>query len=139
MSAQKRQVKAVFRGLLGAVMVLVGLMHFVNPEPFIMIVPDYLPYHAALVYISGVFEILLGVALFVPQVRSLAGWGLIALFLAVLPANIWMATQGIQLPGLEVSPAVAWARLPFQAVFIVWAWAVTRPDADPNEASPDRE
>jgi uncharacterized membrane protein len=130
MSARSHRVKTFFRGLLGVLMVLAGIVHFVNPEPYLMMMPDYLPWHAALVFISGVFEVLLGVALFVPKLRSLAGWGCIALFIAVLPANIYMASEGIQPPGLEMSPTVAWVRVAFQAVFIYWAWAVTRPDAD---------
>lgn len=145
MSARTHRVKTIFRGLLGVLMVLGGAMHFVNPESYMMMMPDYLPWHEALVFISGVFEILLGVALFVPQVRSLAGWGLVALLIAVLPANIWMASEGIQPPGMEMSPTGAWVRVVFQAVFIYWAWAVTRPDADQaavapgqDEASPDR-
>jgi uncharacterized membrane protein len=130
MSARSHRVKVFFRGLLGVLMVLVGIAHFVVPEPFMMIMPDYLPWHAALVFISGVFEVLLGVALFVPRFRSLAGWGLIALLIAVLPANIHMATEGIQPPGMAMSPTAAWIRVAFQAVFIYWAWAVTRPDVD---------
>lgn len=145
MSTRSHLVKTIFRGLLGVLMLLAGVMHFVKPEPYVMMMPDYLPWHEGLVFVSGVFEVLLGVALFVPnpQVRSLAGWGLVALLIAVLPANIWMASEGIQPPGLEMSPTGAWIRVAFQAVFIYWAWAVTRPDPAPaqaaqNEASPDR-
>ena len=129
MSERRRKIKAVLRGLLGVLMILSGVMHFANPEPYLMMMPDYLPAHAALVAISGVFEILLGVAVFVPKVRALAGWGLVALLIAVLPANIWMATEGVQPPGFEMSPTGAWVRVAMQAVLIYWAWAVTRPDA----------
>lgn len=139
MSARSHRVKTCFRGLLGVLMVLAGLVHFVNPEPYLMIMPDYLPWHAALVFISGVLEVLLGAALFVPKLRALAGWGLIALFVAVLPANLWMATEGIQPPGMEMSPTGAWVRVAFQAVFIYWAWAVTRPDADQAAVAQGRD
>lgn len=127
--------------LLGVLMVLAGIVHFVKPEPYMMMMPDYLPWHEALVFVSGVIEILLGLALFVPhpQVRSYAGWGLVALLVAVWPANIWMATEGIQPPGMQMSPTGAWVRVVFQVVFIYWAWAVTRPDAAPEKTSPDRE
>lgn len=137
MSARSHRIKTFFRGLLGVLMVLAGVVHFVNPEPYLMMMPDYLPWHEALVFISGVFEVLLGVALFVPKARSLAGWGLIALFIAILPANIYMASEGIQPPGLEMSPTAAWIRVAFQAVFIYWAWAVSRPDA-PASSAPDQ-
>ncbi|KIG12659.1 hypothetical protein DB30_01147 [Enhygromyxa salina] len=139
MSARQRQVKAVFRTLLGVLMVLAGAMHFLNPELYLAMMPDYLPLHAAAVYVSGVVEIALGIALFVPKTRALAGWGLIALYLAVLPANIWMATEGVQPPGLEMSPTAAWLRLPIQGVLMFWAWAVSRPNADAEATSPDSE
>lgn len=124
----KKRIKSFFRGFLGVLMVLAGIVHFVNPDPYLMIMPDYLPWHEGLVFITGVFEILLGVAVFVPKLRSQAGWGLVALLIAMWPANIWMASEAIQPPGMEMSTPVAWVRVAFQAVFIYWAWAVTRPD-----------
>jgi uncharacterized membrane protein len=123
MPAKSHRVKTFFRGLLGVLMVLSGIAHFVSSETYLMMMPSYLPWHEGLVFISGVFEIVLGVAVFVPKYRSLAGWGLVALLIAVWPANIWMATEGIVL-----STTAAWVRVAFQAVFIYWAWAVTRPD-----------
>jgi uncharacterized membrane protein len=119
----------IFRSVLGVVMVLAGIFHFVAPETYLMMMPDYLPWHLPLVYISGVFEIVLGIAVFIEPVRALAGWGLVALFVAVLPANLWMATEGVQPPGMEMSPTMAWLRLPMQLLLMYWAWAVTRPDA----------
>jgi uncharacterized membrane protein len=114
------------RGLLGVAMIVAGVLHFVIPQYYMLIMPAYLPWHLALVLISGVFELGLGLALFVPRLRSLAGWGLIALFFAVWPANIWMATDGI--PGVDISPIVAWVRVVLQPLFMVWAWAVSRPN-----------
>lgn len=134
MSQQRRRIKTILRSVLGVLMVLVGLMHFVNPEPFVMIMPDYLPWHVPLVYISGVFEVALGIALFIEPARVLAGWGLIALYIAVLPANVWMASEGIQPPGMEMSAVVAWLRVPLQLVLMYWAWAVTRPDPPERSA-----
>ncbi|MFV8753242.1 DoxX family protein [Nannocystaceae bacterium ST9] len=127
------------RWLLAALMVLAGVMHFVKPEPFLAIMPDYLPWHLALVLISGVFEILGGVGLLIPRTRVAAGWGLIALFVAVFPANVWMATEGIQPEGLELSPTMAWARLPLQLVLIALAWWVSRPDVAPGLTSDARD
>ena len=126
--ARAAGLRAGLRLLLAGLMIAVGVLHFVRPDPFVMIVPAYLPWPLGLVLISGVFEILGGVGLLLARTRSAAGWGLIALYLAVFPANVWMATEGIQPPGLELSPAAAWARLPFQAVLIAWAWWVSRPD-----------
>lgn len=121
-------IRTVARIALAVIMVAVGVLHFAKPEPFVMIVPSYLPWPLALVWISGVFEVLGGVGLLIEKTRRVASWGLIALFVAVFPANVWMATEGIQPPGMDLDGFWAWARLPLQAVLIAWAWWVGRPD-----------
>ena len=79
--------------------------------------------------ISGAIEVALGVGLLVPRTRRLAAWGLIALYVAVFPANVHMALEGITPAGSDpIAPWIAWARLPLQAVLIAWAWWYTRPD-----------
>jgi uncharacterized membrane protein len=114
---------------LALAMMAVGALHFIEPEPFLRLVPPPLP-AAACVYASGVFEILGGIGLLVPTTRRAAAWGLIALYLAVFPANLYMALEGIQLDPANPMPEwMAWARLPFQAVFIGWAWWFTRAGA----------
>ena len=134
MAPRRRRIKTILRSVLGVLMVLAGLLHFVSPEPYVMMMPDYLPWHLPLVYISGVIEIVLGIAVFIEPVRALAGLGLVALYIAVLPANVWMASEGIQPPGMEMSTPVAWGRVAMQFVLMYWAWAVTRPDTpEPNQ------
>ena len=82
--------------------------------------PPFLPYHKELVYLSGAFEIILGIMLIFKNMRFLAGWGLILLLIAVFPANIYLAqTNGA---AMNISPALAWGRLPFQVVFIILAY-----------------
>ena len=111
---------------LAAVMVGVGVLHFVQPKPFVRIVPKYLPAPLALVYISGFFEIAGGVGLLFPATRVWAAWGLIALYLAVFPANIYMLTHNISLdPRKPIPRWMLWLRLPFQLVFIAWAYWFT--------------
>jgi uncharacterized membrane protein len=84
-----------------------------------------------LVYLSGAFEIVLGAALLVPRCRRMAAWGLIALLVAVFPANIHMAVNPELFPAYR--PVMLWARLPLQMVFVIWAYWYTRPDAvDPT-------
>ena len=113
--------------------VAVGVRHFTDPELFVGIMPPYLPWHLELVYISGVFEILGGVGLLIPRLRRAAAWGLIALYVAVFPANIYMAVAGVQLDPANPLPSwVGWVRLPFQALFIYWAWLFTKPN-NPEE------
>ena len=98
----------------------VGIKHFTEPEWFLQIYPPFLPFGLAAVYISGFFEVLFGIMLLIPKTRYYAGWGLIALLIAVFPANIYLAyTNGA---AMDISAAVAWGRLPFQALFIALAY-----------------
>jgi uncharacterized membrane protein len=113
-------------------MVTVGVLHFTNPEPFVRIVPAFLPAKLELVWLSGAAEILLGVGLLPSLTRRWASLGLVALLVAVFPANINMALNEIQLNPDDPLPVWAmWARLPFQLVFIATALFVGRDAADP--------
>jgi uncharacterized membrane protein len=116
-------------GLIAAFFVFAGVMHFVRPAPFLAIVPGWVPWPGAAVAVSGVFEIAGGLGLLVPRLRRAAGWGLIALLVAVFPANVHMAMNRIPWDGLPVPDALLWLRLPLQAVLIVWVWWATRPAA----------
>jgi uncharacterized membrane protein len=127
-------VKTVLRWVLTVFMVAAGLNHFVSPSAYTAIMPAALPAHLALVYISGVAEILGGLGLIFPATRRLAAWGLVALLVAVFPANVNMAVNDLPL-GTGPAPAwLLWARLPLQAVLVAWAWWYTRPGA-PAESS----
>jgi uncharacterized membrane protein len=101
-----------------------GVMHFVSPRGFERIVPSYLPAPRALVLVSGACEIALGVLLLVPSTRLVAALGLMALFVAVFPANVHMAQHKVSLGNRSLPTWLLWARLPFQLVFIAWAWLV---------------
>ncbi len=117
---------------MSAFVIVAGTLHFLSPAPFIKIVPDYLPAPALLVYVSGFFEILGGIGLLIPPLRRAAAWGLVALFIAVFPANVNMAVNDIVLQGIPHIPLLYWLRLPLQAVLIAWAWWLSRPEADPG-------
>lgn len=110
--------------LLGVLFVVAGVYHFVNPGFYVRIMPAYLPWHYELVLISGAFEILGGVGLLIPAVSRVAAWGLIALLVAVFPANVHMALHPAQFPNLP--PPLLWGRLPLQAVLVAWAYWFTR-------------
>ncbi|MEQ9366087.1 MAG: DoxX family protein [Leptospirales bacterium] len=103
---------------------LAGVMHFVRPEFFMRIMPPYLPFHLAIVYISGAAEIVLGIGLLIPRYRKLAAWGVILLLIAVFPANVYHYTSGGA--GMEISQGMLIGRLFFQAVLIAWACVYTR-------------
>lgn len=97
-----------------------GVGHFTSAEFFVAIVPPYLPSPLALVYISGVFEILGGLGVLLPKTRKLAGYGLLALLVAVYPANIHMALNPELFP--EIDPSALYARLPVQFLFAALVW-----------------
>ena len=105
---------------MGLFYIYVGIDHFVHTGWYERIIPPFLPFKTSLVFISGVFEVILGFSLFIPNKRYLAGWGLIILLIMVYPANIYLAwTDG---RALNVSPLIAWGRLPLQLVFIGLAY-----------------
>ena len=118
--------KETLRVILAISLIIVGATHFIKPEEFAKIVPPQLPYPFELVYISGFFEILGGIGLLIPLVSVAAAWGIIALFIAVFPANINQAVNSISIEGIPDYPWLYWVRLPFQAVLIAWAWWYTK-------------
>ena len=117
--------RGVFRWVLAVFFVAAGLNHFRSPEVYLGMMPPWLPWPDAMNAISGAAEVLGGIGLLVPTTRRAAGWGLIALLVTVFPANVHVALQG-KMPGLDFSPAVLWARLPFQAVAVAAVWWVAR-------------
>jgi uncharacterized membrane protein len=104
--------------------ILAGANHFLSPNFYIDIMPPYLPYHLKLIYISGVCEIVIGLLLIPKTTRRVAAWLLIALLIAVFPANIQMTINYCKEsnPGLWLSIV----RLPIQIILIWWAWIYTR-------------
>ena len=113
-------VKGISVYVMGIFYIIVGIKHFQDPSWFVQIVPPILPYKYELVYISGFFEVLLGILLMIPRFQSIAAKGLMALLICVYPANIYLAqTNGV---ALGISPLIAWGRLPFQLVFIGLAY-----------------
>ena len=133
LSAASNRRKEILRVILSVSIIVVGITHFVAPIPFVRIVPPQLPNPLVLVYISGFFEILGGIGLLIPAVSVAAAWGLIALFVAVFPANINMAVNQIAIEGVPDQPILYWVRLPFQAVLIAWAWWYTQhPERQPG-------
>jgi len=114
-----QRLKFISKWVFGLFFLWGGLNHFRVTDFYLRMMPPYLPWHLALVYISGIAEIVLGVLLLVPGLRRVAAWGLIALLVAVFPANIHMALHAELFP--EFNSALLWGRLPAQALLIVWA------------------
>ena len=116
--------KILLKWLFGIVFVLAGINHFLNPDFYLKIMPPYLPWHLFLVYLSGIFEIILGALLLIPKFSRLAAWGLIGLLIAVFPANIYMAMNTALFP--ELNPMLIWFRLPIQFLLMAWAFWFTK-------------
>ncbi|NRD44767.1 DoxX family membrane protein [Corallococcus sp. AB004] len=113
------EVKTILQYVLALFMVVAGVNHFLKPRMYMRIMPPYLPRPRELVLLSGVAEVLLGIFLLVPATTRLAAWGLVALFVAVFPANIYMAQHPEQFR--KIPRGMLWARLPLQVVLIAWA------------------
>lgn len=124
MSMKPTPFKTISYLILGAGFIFVGLLHFIRPSGFVAIVPPFLPAHLALVYISGVFEILGGLGLFLPRFRRYAVIGLIVLVIAVFPANICMLMHPEEFATGWITPLALWLRLPLQPLLVWWLWGV---------------
>lgn len=107
---------------IAVVYIISGFLHFFRPEPYLRIMPPYIPYHSAMVLLSGMAELVLGVGLLFPTTRSLAAWGIILLLIAVFPANVYMATSD---KFADIPAWLRWGRLPIQGILIAWAWQFT--------------
>lgn len=106
-----------------------GVMHFVRPQFFDDVVPDWMPGDPRITtYASGVVEIAAGVLIAVPRTRRAGALLALATFVGVYPANIWGAVQGgyDNVEGFGGTAAAAWLRLPLQIPMIWWAWKVAQ-------------
>ena len=115
-----------WRLLLALLFVAAGVWHFVRPAGYLRIMPPALPAPLLLVYLSGLAEVAGGLGLLLPATRRWAGWGLLALLLAVFPANVYMALIHGQ---LGIPGWVAWGRLPLQLPLLWWVWRAAQPSA----------
>jgi len=102
----------------------IGIDHFINPDFYRNIMPAYLPMHTEAIYISGFFEILGGVAILFPKLRSMAGWGLVLLLIVVFPVNIHMAVNPNLFPDIPLS--FLYIRLVLQFIIIYWTYFATQ-------------
>lgn len=127
--------QSIARWVLALFFIVAGANHFLAPDIYLGMMPPWLPFKAAANLVSGAAEIAGGLGLLIPSLRRPAAWGLIALLVAIFPANLHVALQG-NLPGLDAPPWVLWARLPFQVVFIAWVvWVGLKPAPVPPASS----
>lgn len=113
--------RAVVRVALAAFMVVAGVGHFTAHEQFLKQVPTWMPARSEVIWVSGVMEIALGIALVaLPGHRRRVGWALAVFLAAVFPGNIYQAVAGTDAFGLS-SPTGRWVRLLFQPLLIAAA------------------
>jgi len=126
--------------VMGPLYVVAGVLHFVVPELYVQIVPPALPAPLALVYLSGIAEVGVGVGVLVPRTRRYAAWATIALLVAVFPANVYMAVSMVVVEGApgsgDPSAFARWVRLPLQGVLILWAYWYTGDATDGDATQP---
>ncbi len=102
--------------------ILAGINHFIMPGFYEKIIPPFLGNKKLINWVSGIAEIVLGVLLLIPPYTSLAAWGVIALLIAVYPANIYHFTKGYRKKKMVWVLAL---RLPLQLLLIWWAYSFT--------------
>ena len=110
--------------LFAAIFILAGPLHFFFTDTYVRAMPPYLPAPRFLVQLSGVFEVLGGLGILYPPTRRFAAWGLVALLIAVEPANLQMALDHAR--WRTIPEWALWLRVPLQLPLIYWAWLYTR-------------
>jgi uncharacterized membrane protein len=106
-----------------------GVLHFAKPTTYLKIMPPYIPWHLAMVHISGICECLGGFGLLLPATRRVAAWALVALMIGVFPANVYMATNPVETGTSAIPAAIRWGRLPLQLVFVLWVLWSSKPSS----------
>jgi len=117
-------IKVILKYLLAFGFVLAGINHFINADFYLKMMPPVLPAPLFLIYLSGFFEIALGVLLLIPKYARFAARGIVALLIAVYPANVYMAMNANLFP--EFNPLLIYLRLPLQFFLIAWAFWFTK-------------
>ena len=126
-----RRTKRILLWVMAAAYVLGGFNHLLNPSFYVAIMPPGLPNPEWLNLLAGLAEIVLGVFVLEPRVRVFAAWGIIALLIAIFPANVYVAQVNLGPEGPGSGGGLGnWVRLPFQALLVLWAYWYTRRDAE---------
>ena len=119
------QVALSARIAMSTMLVFTAISHFIFTPGMAMMIPKFIPFKTALVYLTGILEGMAAVGLFIPGIRSEAAGGLILLLVLLLPANIYAAYQHIDFQTATTNgngPVYLWFRVPLQILFIVWVY-----------------
>ena len=121
-----KYIKLIAIYFFGPAYIYIGIRHFTEPDFFLSIMPNYMSFHLELVYLSGFFEILFGIMILFKKSRVLGAKGLILLLIAVFPGNIYLAQSSLAQSLLGITQDTAIIRLPFQGLFILFAYWFTK-------------
>jgi uncharacterized membrane protein len=113
------------RTAMSVMLLFTAIGHFIYTKGMALMLPAFIPFKVMVVYLSGLFEILAAIALFIPALRKATGWALIIFFVLILPANIHAAIRGLDYQtGTYEGPGMSylWFRIPLQLLFIAWIY-----------------
>ncbi len=125
---QKINWRLAARVAMSTMLIFTAVAHFVFTEGMTQMIPDFLPWKEAIVYLTGVLEILFAIGLLVPSTKIITAWTLILFFLVVFPSNIKAAMQHINYQTGELDGngiEYLWFRIPLQVLFIAWVYYVS--------------
>jgi len=107
---------------LGVAFVFFFIGHLVKAEGMVEMLPPWVPFRLALVYLTGLLELVIGIGLFLPRYQVFAGKVAIVVFVIFFPANVYAALNGIGLGGHQWGPVYLLIRGPLQIILIAWAY-----------------
>jgi len=99
--------------------------HFAFTKGMSMMIPKIIPFKESIIYLTGIFEILLALGLIIPKFQIVSGWALIVFLLLMLPANIYASLNHVnyQKGTFDGNGLIyLWFRIPLQFLFIIWAY-----------------
>lgn len=120
----RSQASGDWAGLFGLTLLFAftGVGHFILTGPMTDMLPEAVPFRVELVYATGVLEVLLALAVLLPNYRRTVGWLLLAMLAAFLPVNIYAAVNHIGPGGHQWGPIYLLIRIPLQAFLAFWVW-----------------
>ena len=107
---------------LGIAFVFFSLGHAIKAGGMVEMLPPWLPYRLAIIYLTGVLELAVGIALFIPKLQRPAAQLAILIFIVFFPANIYAAINSVGLGGHQSGPMYLLVRAPLQLLLIAWAY-----------------
>lgn len=118
--------KKLFRYVFIGFMLFTGLNHFLDPDFYYPLIPDYLPFPKLINTVSGLLEILFAVLLLIPKWRRYSVYGIIALLVLFIPSHIYFIQINACIPkGLCTPLWVAWVRLVvIHPLLLFWVWNI---------------